>query len=360
MAKRRLRVGLCTGGGDCPGLNSAIRSVVQVATRVHGFEVLGVRRGLSGLLEGDRELMALTLEAADSLQDFGGTILGTNNSGSPFRNREQAGQALAKVKAAWRRHKLDALIAIGGDGTQYMCKNLVTAGLPVVGIPKTIDNDLLGTERTIGFATALQVATEAAQRLRTSALSHDRLMLLEVMGRDAGHIALGTALAVGAEFALIPELPFSPPYLSRIFAERCQKGRSAALMIVAEGAAPVAGGQIFHVAGGKTKVLGGIASQLANSLHQATGIDARASVLGHVQRGGAPLAEDRILAAQFAHAAVGLVAGGDYGRIVAWKGGKITSFSYDKVVDRRRLVAKDSPELLTAIASGIDFAQALS
>lgn len=348
-----MKLGLLTGGGDCPGLNAAIRAVVKHAIGGHGMEVIGIREGLTGLMEDPPAIRPLSLRDVHGIHALGGTILGTNNRGSPFRKPDEAAKALADARRGWKILGLDALIVIGGDGTQFMARRLSEDGLKLVGIPKTIDNDLVGTDMTIGFQTAVEVAAEAAARLATSADSHDRIMVLEVMGRDAGHIALMAAIAAGANAALLPEIPFSYDLLADRIRARQALGRSSFLLVVAEGAAPIGGSTTYRAAPSGTMVVGGMGVEVARELHQRTGIDARATILGHLQRGGAPSAPDRILAAMMGKRAVDLVAAGRFGRVVGVSKGELIDFPYSDVEDARRLVDLKSEDVSAAEALGI-------
>jgi 6-phosphofructokinase 1 len=352
MTKKHLKLGLCTGGGDCPGLNAAIRAVVRTAVFNHGFEVLGVRYGLTGLLHPE-SVKPLTLNTVDPILNAGGTILGTNNQGSPFRNPAEADEMISRIRINWRKLKLDGMIVIGGDGTQFMGKHLSMAGFPVIGIPKTIDNDLVGTDQTIGFATAVDIATDAACRLGTSAEAHDRIMILEVMGRDGGHIALATGIASGANAVLIPEIPYSQEALFQHYKRHQKSGRNHFLIIVAEGATAIGGEQMYNATAGNTKVLGGVGSQVARDLHAASGVDSRVAVLGHVQRGGAPNAADRLLATTFGARAVELAAAGEFGGIVGIRAGKLVTIPYGTLTDKRRMLGSKDPMIITAEATGI-------
>lgn len=355
MARRRFRLALCTGGGDCPGLNAAIRGVVKNARGTHDMEVVGVLDGLTGLMHTPPKTRALDIPDVEGILAKGGTILGTSNQGSPFRDAASGKRALDAITKAIRAQKIDALIVIGGDGTQLMARSLSTAGIPVVGIPKTIDNDLVGSDQTIGFATAVEIASEAGARLLTSADAHDRIMVLEVMGRDAGHIALHAALACGAQIALIPEIDFDYALLAERVARRGTLGRHAMLAVVAEGAKARGEAASWLEAANGAKVLGGIGQQVARELHLRTGIDARAAVLGHVQRGGEPNVEDRLLAMRLACAAVDLIAAGDHGSIVGVRAGKVIKIPYAKVRDQRRGVDLKGELMHAAEASGISF-----
>lgn len=348
-----MRLGLCTGGGDCPGLNAVIRAVVKHATGGHGIKVLGIPDGLTGLMPVPPKARELAVADVERILEDGGTILGSNNQGSPFRDATEGQRAHTAIQRGWKTLKLDGLIVVGGDGTQYMTRQLVDQGLKIVGIPKTIDNDLDGTELTVGFSTAVDVAAEAACRLRTSADAHDRVMVLEVMGRDAGHIALSAGVAAGANAVLIPEIPFNYDELVARLKRRQALGRSSFLIIVAEGAVPKGKGATVHKAPTGMEVMGGIGDQIARELHRRTGVDSRCTVLGHLQRGGRPNAADRILGSLLGKHAVDLVIAKKFGRLVGVQKGQVFDFSYTKVTETRRLVALKSDLVQTAEALGI-------
>lgn len=352
MTKKRLKLALCTGGGDCPGLNAAIRAVVNTAVKSHGAQVVGVRSGLTGLLHPE-SVKNLTVADTDGILELGGTILGTNNQGSPFRDPNQAATTLAAIQKNWRRLKLDGMIVIGGDGTQFMAKRLSMSGLNIVGIPKTIDNDLMGTDQTIGYSTAVDIATDAACRLRTSAAAHDRIMILEVMGRDGGHIALATALASGADACLIPEIPFANEAILKHVKQRQKDGRNHYLMIVAEGSAEIGGEQLYSAASGNAKVLGGMGQYVANVLHAGTGRDVRVAVLGHIQRGGSPNADDRILGSMLGVTATHMAISGAFGSIVGVRGGKLVTIPYKTLTHKRRSIQIDDARIAAAEAMDI-------
>jgi 6-phosphofructokinase 1 len=313
------RIGILTGGGDCPGLNAAIRAVVRTALGLRGCEILGFRNGWRGVIDGD--VHDLTLESVQGILHRGGTILGSSGT-NPFLEG-----GLDRVRRTFDDLAIDALIAIGGDGTLSAAAGLAEDGLPVVGIPKTIDNDLSGTDLCIGFSTAVQVATDALDRLHTTAESHDRLMLVEVMGRSAGWIALEAGIAGGADVILIPEHPFDLEEVASHLRRRHLKGHSFSIVVVAEGAVPVAGSLElpgYPVDARGFPRLGGVCHVLAPLLSAATGWETRVTQLGHVQRGGTPNAADRILATRFGAAAVDLVDAEAWGRMVALRGTEIT------------------------------------
>ncbi len=312
------RIGLLTGGGDCPGLNAAIRAVVRKAVGVRGWEVLGFRDGWRGVMSGGVQQM--TAESVQGILHRGGTILGSSGS-NPYHEG-----GVERMRAAFRDLAIDGVIAIGGEGTLGAAANLTRDGLPVIGIPKTIDNDLTGTDVCIGFATAVQVATDAIDRLHTTAESHDRLMIVEVMGRSAGWIALESGIAGGADVILIPEKPFDVEEVATHLRRRHLRGHSFSIVVVAEGASPVEGTMAvpeYAVDERGFTRFGGIAQVLAPHLEQTTGWEARVTVLGHVQRGGSPVAADRILATRFGTAAVDLAAADGWGRMVAARGDDI-------------------------------------
>jgi 6-phosphofructokinase 1 len=312
------RIGLLTGGGDCPGLNAAIRAVVRKAVGVQRWEVLGFQDGWRGVMEGD--VRALTAESVQGILHRGGTILGSSGS-NPYHEG-----GIDRLRATFRDLEIDGLVAIGGEGTLSAAARMAEEGLPVIGIPKTIDNDISGTDACIGFATAVQVATDAIDRLHTTAESHDRLMLVEVMGRSAGWIALESGIAGGADVILIPERPFDLEDVATHLRRRHLRGHSFSIVVVAEGAVPAEGTlelPEYPVDERGFPRFGGIAQVLAPHLERATGWEARVTVLGHVQRGGSPIAADRILATRFGTAAVDLAAREGWGRMVAAQGTEI-------------------------------------
>jgi 6-phosphofructokinase 1 len=312
------RIGILTGGGDCPGLNAAIRAIVRRCAGILGDEVLGFRDGWSGVV--DAEMTPLSVDSVRGILYRGGTILGSSGT-NPYR---EGGDE--RMRATFRDIGLDALVAIGGDGTLGVAARAAAEGLPVVGIPKTIDNDLSGTDYCIGFQTAVQVATDAIDRLHTTAESHDRLMLVEVMGRSSGWIALYAGLAGGADLILIPERPFDLEEIGAHLRRRHLRGHSFSIVVVAEGARPVEGTMTvpeYPTDARGFPRYGGIAALVAPELERITGYEARVTVLGHVQRGGSPVAEDRILATRFGMAAVDLIERHAWGRMAALRGGEV-------------------------------------
>jgi phosphofructokinase-like protein len=326
------RLGILTGGGDCPGLNAAIRAAVRTAVGIHGLEVLGFEDGWRGVMDG--EVRELPISAVQGILHRGGTILGSSGADPYHQGRVET------VHAAFAGLGLDALVVIGGDGTLRTAARLAEEGLPVVAIPKTIDNDLAGTDACLGFHTAVQVATDAIDRLHTTAESHDRLMLVEVMGRSSGWIALSAGLAGGADAILIPERPFDPEEVCDHLRRRHRHGHSFSIVVVAEGAMPRKGTmsppEYPRDERGFVRY-GGIAQHLRPILEAGTGYEARVTVLGHVQRGGTPVAEDRILATRFGQAAVELSLAGRWGRMVALQGTELTDVPLVEAAEGRRV-----------------------
>ncbi len=325
-----MRVGVLTGGGDCPGLNAAIRAVVRKATVTFGDDLVGFRNGWHGVVEDDA--IPLDIARCRGILPRGGTILGTSRI-NPFKVPGGVDRAIATLE----RRGVEALIAIGGEGTLGISRQMAEAGVPVVGVPKTIDNDVNGTDYTIGFDTAVQVAVEAIDRLHTTAESHDRVMVCEVMGRHVGWIALYSGLAAGAAIVLVPEEPFDLPTVAQHIMRRHEKGRFATIVVVAEGAKPKAGtlelppaeiDQYDH------ERLGGIGAIVAGELERLTHLECRVTILGHVLRGGTPTAFDRVLATRFGIAAVEAAHEGSFGTMVALRGSSIELISLDDATGR--------------------------
>jgi len=332
-----MRVGLLTGGGDCPGLNAVIRAVVRKGERQYGDELVGFLDGWKGVLE--RATMALDVERCRGLLPRGGTILGTSRT-NPYKLDGGPQKALDNL----RDERIDALVAIGGDDTLGVANKLSGEGLVVVGVPKTIDNDLSATEVTFGFDTAVQIASDAIDRLHTTAESHDRVMVVEVMGRHAGWIATHAGIAGGAAEILIPEEPFDIDAVSARLRARHDRGRYASLVVVAEGATPVEG--TMEVQSGETDAfghvrLGGIANRVAEGIEERTGFETRVTILGHIQRGGTPTAFDRILATRFGVAAIDAVHRGATGQMVALQAGRIVLVPLADAVGRSKTVDPD-------------------
>jgi phosphofructokinase-like protein len=331
-----LRIGVLTGGGDCPGLNAVIRSVVRTASTHYGSEVVGFRDGWRGLLE-DRTT-PLDIAAVDGLLTRGGTTLGSARVAPERLNAE-----LPQMKDVLATHGVDVLIPIGGEGTLTAAHLLSEAGVPVVGIPKTIDNDIDETDLTFGFDTAVSIATEMIDRLHTTAESHQRVLLVEVMGRHAGWIALHAGLASGAHLTLVPEEPFDVGQVCRLVSERFDRGDSHVIGVVAEGATPRPGTMDLRDGGvdefGHRRFTG-VAQQLGAELERRTGKEVRTTVLGHVQRGGTPTSFDRVLATRFGLHATIAAHEGNHGQMVALRGTEIELVPLEKAVSRLKTVTR--------------------
>jgi ATP-dependent phosphofructokinase / diphosphate-dependent phosphofructokinase len=328
------KIGILTGGGDCPGLNAVIRGVVKSAILRHGWEVVGIKDGFDGLLDLSK-CAPLTLESVRGILPRGGTILGTTNRGNPFAYPVQQldGSYLQtdisdRVIANARTLGLDALIAVGGEGSLKIALQLSEKGLPVVGVPKTIDNDLDETDVTFGYNTALETATDALDKLHTTAESHHRVMILEVMGRYAGWIALESGIAGGADVILIPEIPFDLDKICTAIQKRRDRGGNFSIIVAAEGAFPLGGDRVISE-GPTSKYtierLGGVGQFVAKQIEQCLDMDVRVTVLGHLQRGGSPTTFDRAVGSRFGVRAVELVAAGQFGCMVALKGRNIVA-----------------------------------
>jgi phosphofructokinase-like protein len=337
------RIGILTGGGDAPGLNAVIRAVVLTAQRTYGWEVVGILEGFDGLYHG-LPVMPLHEGNVRDLLARGGTTLGAANRGSPFAHPIQLEDGTVEYEdvsheAIGRMESLglDALIVAGGDGTMSIAHKLVGMGAHIVGVPKTIDNDLARTETTFGFDTAIRTATEALDKLQTTAESHHRVMVLEVMGRDSGWIALHAGVAGGADAILIPEIPFNIDVVCQKIRQIQLSGRHYSLVVVAEGAAPIGGQQEFYIkaSGLNSARLGGISFTVGNMLADCVGAEVRVTILGHLQRGGQPTPHDRWLATRFGSAAVHLVAREQWGYMVALQGGEIKPVPMQEAIEMK-------------------------
>jgi ATP-dependent phosphofructokinase / diphosphate-dependent phosphofructokinase len=343
-----VRVGVLTGGGDCPGLNAVIRAAVRVGGRRYGHEHVGLRRGWRGLLE--RETMPLDRDVVGPILARGGTILGSSRT-NPFKE-EGGGEECAR---AFADLGLDALIAIGGEDTLGVARRLHGEhGLPVVGVPKTIDNDLSGTDYTFGFWTAVQIASDAIDRLHTTAESHDRVIVVEVMGRHAGWIALESGLAGGAHAILVPERPPSVAAVCGRIRGRRERGRGYAIVVVSEGVELVgeADEGAVDAFGHRQLAKAGVADTLAERIEEETGAEARAVVLGHVQRGGTPVAFDRSLATRYGMRAAEMVAEGAFGRMAALRGERVVDVPLDDAVSALKTVPERVWERVEEVVAG--------
>ncbi len=314
-----MRVGILTGGGDCPGLNAVIRAVVRKGINYYGYDILGIKNGWLGLIEG--RIVPLDLGSISGILPRGGTILGTSRT-NPFKMDDGIGKIFAQME----KFEIDALVPVGGEDTLGVAHRLSEKGVNCVGVPKTIDNDLNGTDYTFGFDTAVSIVTEALDRLHTTAEAHHRVMVVEVMGRHAGWIAVEGGIAGGADIILIPEFPFDLEEVCSTILRRRERGKLFSIVVVAEGAKPQETSLITQTeekdAFGHVR-LGGIGSVISREIERRTGIETRVTVLGHTQRGGSPTAFDRILATRFGVAAIDLVHEGKYGRMVALRGNQI-------------------------------------
>lgn len=351
-------IGLLTSGGDCAGLNAVIRAVARRAIEGYGWRVTGIRDGTHGLIERPINVERLDRAAVDSTMLLrGGTILGTTNWGDPFAYPMADGTTLdlsARFIDGYRDLELDALIAIGGDGSLRILRHLaVQGGLNLVGIPKTIDNDVPLTENSVGYATALDVAVDALDRLQPTAESHGRIMVLEVMGRDAGHIALGAGIAGGADVILIPEIPYRIERVAEKIDAIRRAGRQSSLVVVSEAARAVGGVPFYRKQPGSDGNYGGVGHRIGAEITERTGAATRVTILGHVQRGGAPTPRDRLMATAFGIHAVDLVAAGHFDCMVAWQNRRVVKVPLADVVAGHHSVELDGTLVRTARGLGI-------
>lgn len=329
-----MKVGILSGGGDAPGINAVIRAVVRKGILNYGYEIVGIRDGWRGLIEG--EFIPFDLEAISGILPRGGSILGTSRT-NPFKREGGPQKILNNVK----ENGLDAIVVIGGEDTLDVAYKLYEMGLPCVGVPKTIDNDLAGTDYTFGFNTAVHITTEALDRLHTTAEAHHRVIILEVMGRNTGWIALEAGIAGGADVILIPEKPFNIKEVCGYIKQRHSRGRTFSIIVVAEGAKPRGLDEIVYSSGvdefGHPR-LGGVGYYLGREIEKNMDIETRVVVLGHIQRGGSPTAFDRILATRYGIAAIDLVHKGQFGNMVALQGNEIVSVPLKDVAGKRKTV----------------------
>ena len=359
-ARKKKRIAILTGGGDCPGLNAVIRAVVKTARNVHGWEVLGVQNGVEGFLDPNGVRPIDGTDTAGILPR-GGTILGASNSCNIFEVPDARGRLHDKsdrVRQVMKRKGLHALITVGGEGTQAMAKRFCDMGIPVIGVPKTIDNDLGGTDYTFGFDTAVGVVSNAIDRLYTTVESHHRVMLVEVMGRHTGWIALHGGLAGGAEVILIPEIPYDPNRIVQTVQQRRERGRPYSIVVVSEGAHRPKGAQIYLDEQDGRSRLGGISFHIAEELRALNEVKVRNVVLGHLQRGGTPTQFDRVLATRLGCHAVELIANKAFGQMVALRGTKIVDVSIESAIRRLKRVPARGRLVQTAREMGISFAAA--
>ncbi|MFT3746272.1 MAG: ATP-dependent 6-phosphofructokinase [Pyrinomonadaceae bacterium] len=351
------QIGILTGGGDAPGLNAVIRAVVRTAIGEYGMKCIGIEDSFEGIL-GDTHTVQLTQKSVSGILPRGGTILGTRNRGSFVKNvngvpvypEMPIGEAIANLDILG----IEALIVLGGEGTLGIAEQFHKRGFPVIGVPKTIDNDLAATEFTFGFMTAIDIATEALDRLHTTAASHDRVMILEVMGRNAGWIALHAGLAGSADIILLPEIPFCFDAIVRKVQAREKAGSRFTNIVVAEGAVEVGKSEMYQDSG--TRRLGGVGEYLRRHIETLTGKESRCVVLGHLQRGGSPNAFDRMLGTNFGACAVRALANGETGKMVALQAGNVITVPLDEACTNIKTVPVDGQLVRTARDIGISFA----
>jgi 6-phosphofructokinase 1 len=360
--KKHGRIAILTGGGDCPGINAVIRAVAKKAILEYGNEVIGVLDGYDGVI--NNRWRHLRYDDVSGILTQGGTILGTSNTANPYRVAVGEGEnmvfedASASTIANIKNMNIDCLVCIGGDGTLYIASQLCKDGVPVVGVPKTIDNDLRGTDITFGFDTAVYIATEGIDRLHTTAQSHHRVMVVEVMGRNAGWIALHSGIASGADVIIIPEIPFDIDAIVEKVRERNRRGKRFSIVVVAEGARPKGGEPVVQRVVKKSTDpirLGGIGFVLGSRIEEATGIETRAVVMGHLLRGGTPTPFDRILATRLGTKTIEMVAGGQYGCMAGVSGDSIVAVPLEEVAKGMRKVPPDDPLLQSARSLSICF-----
>jgi phosphofructokinase-like protein len=355
-------IAVMTGGGDCPGLNAVIRAVTKTAIAKFGLEVWGIQDGYLGLIE-DR-MDVLSYDNVSSILTVGGTILGSSNVANPLKfpvivgKSRQFQDVSNKCIEVLRNRGIDALICIGGDGTMTSAAGFAKKGLNVIGLPKTIDNDLYGTDITFGFNTAVNTATEAIDKVHTTASSHHRVMIIEVMGRYAGWIALHAGVASGSDIILMPEIPYRLDKICDFVLARSKRGRRFSIIVTAEGAKEKGGEMVIaqKLPFSPDPIrLGGVAVKLAKQINERTGLDCREVILGHVQRGGTPTPFDRVLATNFGYTAIELLMKGIKGHLVVLKDGKLSSIALSKVTDRIKTVPKNHHLIKAALAVGTSF-----
>ena len=357
MESKVKRFGILTSGGDAPGLNAAIRSVCRTARLQYGMEAIGIKNGYRGLINGDAE--DLGLDHISGLLTEGGTILGTSRE-KPFKNPEKDENGLYpldKIKANYKKWNLDALVCLGGNGTNTTASLLAKEGLNVIGLPKTIDNDIVCTDMTFGFSTALDVATDAIDRIHATAHSHSRIMVVEVMGHKAGWLALQSGIAGGGDVVLIPEIPYSIDSVAKKVIQRKEDGKNFSIIVVAEGAKSTEEAELDKKAFKKLRASlpYSIAYRVAHELEEATGLESRVTVLGYLQRGGTPSPSDRILASRFGAAAAHFMARGEFGKLLAIQNGVITGVPLSEIEGKVKYVPLDDPLIKTARGLGINF-----
>ncbi|MFA4982300.1 MAG: ATP-dependent 6-phosphofructokinase [Candidatus Omnitrophota bacterium] len=361
MTKQK-RIAILTGGGDCPGINAVIRAVAKKAILDHGMEIIGIEDSYEGLVKNRHR--RISYNDVSGILTLGGTILGTSKIANPYRYAVQKGKSLKfedrsrTVIKNLKKLGVSCLVVIGGDGTLGIASRLYKEGIPVVGVPKTIDNDIRGTDVTFGFATAVWIATEGIDRIHTTAQSHHRIMIVEVMGHKAGWIALHSGLASGGDIILMPEIPFDIGKIADVTKKRNKKGRRFSIIVVAEGAKPKGGDVVVRKMVEKSADpvrLGGIGFVIAEKLEKMTGLEARTVVMGHLLRGGSPTPFDRVLATELGSTAVDMIVNKEFGHIMGYRGGTIMSVPLEEVARGPRLVPLDHRLVQTARALGTSF-----
>ncbi|MFC2140332.1 6-phosphofructokinase [Candidatus Auribacterota bacterium] len=360
--KRIKKIGILTGGGDCPGLNAVIRAAAKTAMSIYGMEVIGFKDGFQGLIDNDYK--KLSFPDVSGILTQGGTILGTSNKADPFATAANKEGKLTLIDRSniclknYKQLKLEALICIGGDGTMAISSKLSKMGLNIVGVPKTIDNDLAETDFTFGFDSAVTTAAEAIDKLHSTAQSHHRVMIIEIMGRYAGWLTLYSGVASGSDIIIIPEIPYDINKICEVVKERNKRGKRFSIIAVAEGAKPKGGkmvvGKVIKDSPDPIR-LGGIAQKIAHDIETFTELETRVTTLGHLQRGGTPTPHDRILATRYGKKATELVVKKSFSKMVALKRNNITAVSLQKAVDKLKLVPKNHPIIQVAKSVGTSF-----
>ena len=355
-----MKIAILTGGGDCPGLNAVIRAVTKKAILDYNMEVVGVEDGYEGLVK--NKFRSLEIHDVSGILTLGGTILGTSNKANPYKyisKKSDSPQDLSQeVIKNVKKEEIDCLVCIGGDGTLKIAHQLTQDGIPIVGVPKTIDNDIRGTEITFGFDTAVQIATEGIDRVHTTAQSHHRVMIVEVMGRNAGWIALHAGIAGGGDIILIPEISYEFEKIAKKVKERSKKGKRFSIVVIAEGAKPKGGDVVIKkiVKDATEPVrLGGVAFVLGEQIENLTGLETRAVVMGHLQRGGTPSAYDRVLATQLGTRVVNMIVDKKFGYMVGIKCSGLVDVPLTEVAEGPRLIPQDHPLIRSARSVGTYF-----
>ena len=360
--KRNNRIALLTGGGDCPGLNAVIRAVAKKAILEYGMEIIGIEDGYDGLI--NNHYRRLTYDDVSGILNLGGTILGTSNSANPYRYAVKKGNNLEFKDVSkntidnLKNLGIDCLVCIGGDGSLSIANRLSGDGVPVVGVPKTIDNDLRGTDITFGFDSAVQIATEGIDRIHTTAQSHHRVMIIEVMGRNSGWIALYSGIAGGGDIILIPEIPYDINVIADKVKERSRKGRRFSIVVIAEGAKPEGGEVVIKRLAKDSDIpvrLGGVGFALGAQIEEATGIDSRTVVMGHLLRGGSPTPFDRVLATRLGAKAVDMIVSEHFGYMVGVKGSSLAEVPLEDVAGGIKTVSLDDTLLKAGRSVGTCF-----